>query len=369
MTVDSLKTFPKTCTLIQEGIEKKLHTGVQLSIKLHDQVFDFGVGEAKPNVPMTSEIILPWLSAAKPITVIALAKLIDQKQLHWLTPLFQFFPEWGYDNYKSRLTLKHLLTHTAGLEEIDHGWPLLGWQDTLARVINAPPHGQNQPGERAAYSPQVNWFLLGEVISRITRLECATAIQKLVLDPLKLLHTRCVYYSNDPLNKDRGDFYERVKGELQTDIFKPRLEATSPSPGSSFYGPASDLRKVMDLFLYQGQHENEQVISPERVSEILSLHRGDMFDHTLQHKVDYGLGVILNSSHHGMETVPYGFGRHASPQAFGHGGAQSSMSFADPAFKLTGVIIANGRAGEGQHQRRHRDLMTAIYEDLGLVVS
>ena len=225
-------------------------------------------------------------------------------------------------------------------------------------------------GKIASYSPQVNWFLLGHILATVSEAYYEYLIHGLVLNPLGMHDTRCVYdVVEKNYNLHRGDFCERVKGELISDAFLPRIMATTPSPGSSFCGTARDLRQVMELFLSGGMFNGELIIQEETVQEILKRHRVDMFDHTLQHKVDYGLGVILNSSHHGMETVPYGFGRHASPQAFGHGGAQSSMSFADPAFKLTGVIIANGRAGEGQHQRRHRDLMTAIYEDLGLVVS
>ncbi|MGV2337113.1 MAG UNVERIFIED_CONTAM: hypothetical protein LVR18_24495 [Planctomycetaceae bacterium] len=48
-------------------------------------------------------------------------------------------------------------------------------------------------------------------------------------------------------------------------------------------------------------------------------HRVGAFDQTLQHIVDFGLGVICNSNVWGVDTVPYGFGRWSSSGAFGHG--------------------------------------------------
>ena len=49
----------------------------------------------------------------------------------------------------------------------------------------------------------------------------------------------------------------------------------------------------------------------------------------------------------GAETVPYGFGRFCSEGTFGHGGAQSSIGFADPKHDLVVAWVANVRAGEG----------------------
>ncbi|HUB26033.1 MAG TPA: hypothetical protein VL992_11440, partial [Tepidisphaeraceae bacterium] len=69
---------------------------------------------------------------------------------------------------------------------------------------------------------------------------------------------------------------------------------------------------------------------------------------------------------HGPETVPYPFGRHSSPRAFGHGGYQSSVGFADPEFGLAAGIVFNGCPGEEKHGVRIREILAGLYEDLGL---
>jgi CubicO group peptidase (beta-lactamase class C family) len=97
-----------------------------------------------------------------------------------------------------------------------------------------------------------------------------------------------------------------------------------------------------------------------------SRHRVGMFDQTFQHEIDWGLGFTIDSNRYGAETIPYGFGRHASPSTFGHGGSQSSVAFADPEHGLVVALVCNGRPGEARHNRRARDIHSAIYEDLGL---
>jgi CubicO group peptidase (beta-lactamase class C family) len=99
---------------------------------------------------------------------------------------------------------------------------------------------------------------------------------------------------------------------------------------------------------------------------LVTRQRRGLFDETFQHIVDFGLGFLINSNRYGPESVPYGYGRHASEETFGHSGSQSSSAFADPVHSLVVAWVFNGRPGERLHQRRARELNTLIYEDLEL---
>lgn len=66
------------------------------------------------------------------------------------------------------------------------------------------------------------------------------------------------------------------------------------------------------------------------------------------------------------EPIPYGYGPFASPDTFGHSGAQTSCGFADPGHDLVVCWLCNGAAGEPRHQARQFALNRAIYEDLNL---
>jgi CubicO group peptidase (beta-lactamase class C family) len=92
--------------------------------------------------------------------------------------------------------------------------------------------------------------------------------------------------------------------------------------------------------------------------------RRDQLDATFGHIVDFGLGVILNSNRHGADTVPYGFGTKAGDRAFGHGGARSSMAFADPDHGFTAAVFLNGRVPETEHQPRMRTILDQLRSEL-----
>jgi CubicO group peptidase (beta-lactamase class C family) len=96
-------------------------------------------------------------------------------------------------------------------------------------------------------------------------------------------------------------------------------------------------------------------------------HRVGMFNQTFKHVMDWGLGFIVNSNQYGADTVPYGYGPHASWRTFGHSGYQSSVAFADPKNELAVAIVFNGTPGEAAHDRRVRGVLRGLYEDLGLV--
>ena len=75
---------------------------------------------------------------------------------------------------------------------------------------------------------------------------------------------------------------------------------------------------------------------------------------------DWGLGFAIDA---------YGMGRHASPRTFGHGGALSAISFADPEHGLVAVMQTNGMCSNDDHYLRLDAVTSALYEDLDLVPS
>lgn len=120
------------------------------------------------------------------------------------------------------------------------------------------------------------------------------------------------------------------------------------------------------MLLAGGQGDGRQIVKPETIDLFTRPHRVGLFDETFLHKMNFGYGFIVNSNRYGVETVPYGYGRHASEGTYGHSGAQSSCAFADPENGLVAAWVTNGTPGERPHQKRHREINNAIYEYLGL---
>ncbi len=359
-------TLPRTAALIEEGRRAGWHLGVQLYVSLaREVVVDAALGEAAPATPLTADALLPWLSAGKPITAVALLQQIERGRLALHDSVVHYLPEFAAHG-KDALTLFHLLTHTAGLSPIDPGWPEADWETIVSRLCAARLRPGWRPGAQAAYDPLRSWFILAEVLQRIDGRSFAQLVREDICEPLGMKDSWPLLTP-----EQRGEYGGRVAslhqcGEGECRPAPLPAAANIPSPGGSFLGPARELGRFYEMLLAGGELDGVRLLAPETVASLRQRHRRGLFDLTFQHTLDFGLGVILNSNCYGAETVPYGFGRHASPETFGHGGAQSSIAFADPRHQLVAVLIANGMPGEAVHQRRHRELCSALYLDLGL---
>ena len=102
------------------------------------------------------------------------------------------------------------------------------------------------------------------------------------------------------------------------------------------------------------------MLLPQTVEAITARHRVGLYDETFHAQCDWGLGFAVDA---------YAMGRHASPRAFGHGGALSAISFADPEHGLVAVVQTNGMCGNDDHYLRLDAVTTALYEDLGFAAS
>ena len=64
--------MPTTLSVIEQGIEDGLHLAAQIYASIDGQtVANFGVGEARPGVPMDANSIVLWLSSTKPVAAVA----------------------------------------------------------------------------------------------------------------------------------------------------------------------------------------------------------------------------------------------------------------------------------------------------------
>src|SRR5277367_946419 len=109
--------LPKTITVLTEGIASGLHIGAQLHALIDGQpVVDLALGNARldPPIPMQTDTLMLWLSAGKPITAVAIAMLVEQNKLQFDQEVATIIPEFA-NNGKNVITIRHLLTHTAGI--------------------------------------------------------------------------------------------------------------------------------------------------------------------------------------------------------------------------------------------------------------
>ncbi len=109
-----------------------------------------------------------------------------------------------------------------------------------------------------------------------------------------------------------------------------------------------------------------RLLRRETVEALAARHRVGMVDATFRARLDWGLGVIVNSAHYGEPEMPYGYGPFAGPRTYGHSGARSSTAFADPEAGLVVALAVNGMPTDEAHRRRFERLTAALYRDLAL---
>jgi CubicO group peptidase (beta-lactamase class C family) len=115
--------LPRTLEMIEQGIAAGWHIGAQVFVSLHGRVIvDQALGEARRGTLMTPSTMMLWFSSGKPITAGAIAQLWEQGMLALDDPVQRYIPEFGHQG-KEAITIRHLLTHTAGFLRT---WP---WQD------------------------------------------------------------------------------------------------------------------------------------------------------------------------------------------------------------------------------------------------
>ena len=357
--------LPITTELLQQGLSNGHHIGAQIYVSQNGTALvDDALGESRPNVPMTSETLMPWYSSGKPLTVAIIAQLWEQGHIGLDDPAYYHLPDFQWHG-KEAVTIRHLLTHTAGFRNVlGVQWHKEPWADIIFKTCGTFLEPGWTPGAKAGYHPASSWFILAEIACRRKKRPFSQIVRQDILDPLNLNDTHLGMLPEQyRAYGDRiGQMHNahRVYAHLDTEE-----GATLCRPGGGARGPIRELGHFYEALLNDGA----PILEPETVVAFTRCQRKDMFDHTFQHVIDWGLGFITNSNHHGPDTVPYNFGYHASPTTFGHGGIQSSTAFADPEHNLVVALVCNGMPGEAQHNQRARALHTAIYEDLGLANS
>ena len=108
------------------------------------------------------------------------------------------------------------------------------------------------------------------------------------------------------------------------------------------------------------------MLRTQTVEALVARHRVGLVDQTFETRLDWGLGVIVDSKHYGDAKAPYGYGPHAGPRTWGHSGARSSTAFVDPDAGLVVALAVNGMPDDETHRDRFTRLTAAIYFDLGL---
>lgn len=366
--------LPRTQALLEEGIARGEQLGAQLYVSrgashlAEPPALELALGESREGVPMTTGTLNIWLSSTKAATATLVGLFWQSGAFDLDDPVATHLPEFGAGG-KEAITIRHLLTHTGGIRVLSFGWPDASWDEIVAKLCAARIEPRWVPGHKAGYHLASSFFVLGELVARAAGRPFGEVVRQELFQPLGM-NDAWIGIPEERL-KGYGDRIGRMYG-TEGDRLLPRAwhlgrHAMASSPGGNGYGPMRELARLYEMLLRRGvAADGKRLLTPQTVDALKARHRVGMFDLTFQTKLDMGLGFIVNSAHYGAEHLPYGYGRHASRDTFGHSGHQSSTAFADPEHDLVVALVVNGQPGEPRHTERFRELTEAIYEDLGL---
>jgi CubicO group peptidase (beta-lactamase class C family) len=359
--------LPRTRAALERGIELGWHGAAQVSVRLvGGGGDDIAVGRTLTGRPMTTGALAPWFCAAKPLLVLALARLVDGGVLRWDDPVARYVPRLGVAG-KHDVTIRHVLTHAIGfrrdpVEVFGLDWDLA--VRTIARTRIAPGW---TPGAQRAYLPFTPWYVIGELLATVTALPLRTLLRQEVIGPLGLRESHVGVTSAEYVAlRDR---LAPVASRLSARGAEPAAPSELPVGGPdvccttgpvSARGPASDLANLYARVAFAdgpplGLTEAtwaEVVRRPDTVE----------FDRRYGVPIVLGLGFVFEGRSHGEAARVYG--PDCSDDTFGHGGIGSVYAYADP---RAGIAVAVFFDVTNQHllNRARIDLVSSsVYRDV-----
>jgi CubicO group peptidase (beta-lactamase class C family) len=354
-----------------------LHPALQVCIRRQGEVvLHRCIGHARGNEPgatsesgkvvATTETPFDIFSASKAITAMLIHKLDDEGVLHLEDRVCEFIPEFARHG-KDRITIRHLLTHRAGIPNLPPDaidLDLLSKPERVVEILcDARP--RTRPGQLLAYHAVTGGFVLGEVVRRATGEDIRTALVKRVCDPLGFRWMRYGVAAEDlplvardtitgpPVPPPISNLLRNALGVSLKEVVDlandPRF-LTGIIPSANIVTTAEELCAFYQCLLDEGELSGVRVFAARTVRRATAEITYLGIDFTLGLPLRYGLGFMLGSEYASL----FGWD---SPTAFGHVGFTNSFSWADPERRLSVALLTNGKPVLSLHAIRLVQLM------------
>ena len=324
----------------------------------------FGTRAIGSDTPMTPDSVFWMASMTKAITAAACMQLVEQGKLSLEDRMANLLPDLaapqvleGFDaGGKPRLrasrgpiTLKHLMTHTAG-----YCYPI--WNPLMGRYvvhadIPAARTGQNRaltaplvsdPGERWEYGIGID--VVGKVVEAASGQRLDAYLRDHIFAPLGMTDTA---FALTPAQRARrvGMHQRGADGSLAPIAFDLPEAPEFFAGGGGLFGTAPDYIRFVRMLLNGGTLDRQRVLRPETVALMGQNHIGDLnvtpmtsaipatsndYDPWPGQDKKWGLSFLINT-----RTTPEG--RSAGSLAWA--GIANTYFWVDPARQVGGVIM------------------------------
>jgi CubicO group peptidase (beta-lactamase class C family) len=350
-------------------------------------VVDIWAGEARPGVPWAGDTLATVWSTTKGMAAACIALLADREIIDVTKPVVEYWPEFGRHG-KDRITLAHVLTHTAGLPYWDGYANLLtinngsGWgrtDDIVAALADARPLWP--PGEKMAYHALTIGWLLGEVVRRVTGRTMGQFLRQELAEPLDLdmwigLPETHLGRVADLLPWPRPTDPRVISWMAETfnpDALPGKAMLVDPSGGGTERAYATANSKEFRISEAPGGNGNTTAASLAKLYAMLALGgtlggRRYLQEHTVRrHSEIWAAADDLFAFSYRRRAL--GFARPCpnevygpNDEAFGHAGMGGSLGFADPVTGIGFGYVMNQMLLSDRLDPRPTALIYALYD-------
>jgi CubicO group peptidase (beta-lactamase class C family) len=249
----------------------------------------FGRRALPDGAPMTRDTVFRIASMTKAITSVAAMQLVEEGRLTLEEPLTSHLPELGelqvLDGFdpdgaprfrppRRAITLRHLLTHTAGFAYANWNADLLRlqqWRGSGWGPLGAPL--VFDPGDRWEYSIAIDWT--GHLVERLTGLTLEDYFRQRILDPLGMRDTTFVLRPD--MRARQATVHQRgPDGSLTPRELEPLAPPAFFHGGGGLYSTGPDYERFLRMLLHRGALDGAQILRSETVDLIAQNHVGDL---------------------------------------------------------------------------------------------
>lgn len=148
----------------------------------------YGAADIAAKQPLAPEDRVYLASAAKPLTAVAIAALIQSRKLSYDAPVAKFFP--GLQRLLKGVTVKHLLSHTSGLEDyykLRTATPGYLNADAI-EALSLQKKLLAKPGKKFHYANS-NYVLLSEILTQVAKKSFQDFLREKIFVPAGMQQT------------------------------------------------------------------------------------------------------------------------------------------------------------------------------------
>ena len=282
----------------------------------------YGKADADGGAPMTVHTVIPIGSVTKQFTAAAILQLRDAGKLSIDDEVTKWLPNFdSRDEARSapalKVTLRHLLGHTAGIVDITQMPELRAINlmrnpnvslDSVYTVIRRYPF-QFPAGTMQVYS-NTGYWLLGRIVERASGMTYEDYVEKKIFEPLGM--SRSMYCSNVSKVADRAVGHGMRSG-------MPRRAPDIVHTGT--YAAGAICSTAVDMVTWLQALHGGKVLTPRSYADMTSPTR--LNDGT---PTRYGMGIGVWTDRRGLREIGHdggGFG--FSSQAWWHPDSQLAM--------------------------------------------